>query len=149
MKFKKLFALGFAACMVFAAGCNGAGATEYEYIRESGASNMLKFSSSDKSLDDFLNDYLHRHLRYDEKRIGGLPLGDSVMFNKEWEAMSLMYFDAETSVGGRSLRDDPRLDLKRPVDKFGYTWSIKSRCNRISDSRRPISVRDGRFRIMR
>ena len=78
MKFKKLFALGFAACMVFAAGCNGAGATEYEYIRESGASNMLKFSSSDKSLDDFLNDYLHRHLRYDEKRIGGLPLGDSV-----------------------------------------------------------------------
>lgn len=91
MKFKKLFALGFAACMVFAAGCNGAGATEYEYIRESGASNMLKFSSSDKSLDDFLNDYLHRHLRYDEKRIGGLPLGDSVMFNKEWEAMSLMF----------------------------------------------------------
>ena len=36
MKFKKLFALGFAACMVFAAGCNGAGATEYEYIREIG-----------------------------------------------------------------------------------------------------------------
>lgn len=125
MKFKKLFALGFAACMVFAAGCNGAGATEYEYIRESGASNMLKFSSSDKSLDDFLNDYLHRHLRYDEKRIGGLPLGDSVMFNKEWEAMSLMYFDAETSVA------DDRYAMIRdwtsnvPVDKFGYTWSNK------------------------
>ena len=84
---------------------------------------MLKFSSSDKSLDDFLNDYLHRHLRYDEKRIGGLPLGDSVMFNKEWEAMSLMYFDAETSVA------DDRYAMIRdwtsnvPVDKFGYTWS--------------------------
>ena len=93
--------------MLFAAtGCtpkNPSGGTSYNsddyvYEREQGTSTMLKFSSTDEGLDNFLNDYLHRHLRYDDLRIGSLSLGASVMFNKEWEAMSLMYFDSETSV---------------------------------------------------
>ena len=84
---------------------------------------MLRFSSSDESLDDFLNDYLHRHLRYDEYRIGDLSLGSSVMFNKEWEAMSLFFFDSTSA----AVPDDRVAMMENflyniPVDKFGYTW---------------------------
>lgn len=85
--------------------------------------NMLHFSSSDKAMDDFLNDYLHRHLRYDDYRIGELSLGNSVMFNKEWEAMSLFFFDSTSN----TVPDDRVLMMENyldniPVDRFGYTW---------------------------
>lgn len=74
----------------------------------------------------FINDYLHRHLRYDDQRIGALSLGDSVMFNKEWESLALMWFDSTTSSG--AINDDRFAKIKSwisnaTVDKFGYVWS--------------------------
>lgn len=129
MKSKRLIALGAAACMLFACGCGNKGETpakeDYVYKRESGSSTMLKFSSSDDGLDSFLNDYLHRHLRYDDMRIGSLSLGNSVMFNKEWEAMSLMYFDSETSVPDDRYAMIKDWTTSVPVDRFGYVWSNK------------------------
>ena len=129
MKSKRLIALGAAACMLFACGCGNKGETtakeDYVYKRESGSSTMLKFSSSDEGLDSFLNDYLHRHLRYDDMRIGSLSLGNSVMFNKEWEAMSLMYFDSETSVPDDRYAMIKDWTTSVPVDRFGYVWSNK------------------------
>lgn len=120
--------------MLFAAtGCtpkNPSGGTSYNsddyvYEREQGTSTMLKFSSTDEGLDNFLNDYLHRHLRYDDLRIGSLSLGASVMFNKEWEAMSLMYFDSETSVSDDRYAMMKDWTTNVPVDKYGYVWSNK------------------------
>ena len=95
MNFKRIisFVVGMVMCLSLAAcGDKGGGDSDYteidyNYTKES--ETMLKFSSSDSDLDHFLNDYLHRHLRYDNYRIGDLSLGSSVMFNKEWEAMSL------------------------------------------------------------
>ena len=99
------------------------GESRQEYFTDKQSETMLHFSSSDKAMDDFLNDYLHRHLRYDDYRIGELSLGNSVMFNKEWEAMSLFFFDTTS----RAVPDDRVLMMENylyniPVDKFGYTW---------------------------
>lgn len=55
--------------------------------------DFVVFDSSDKGLNDFLNDFLKRHLRYDDNRIGKLSVGNAVMFDKEWESQSLMWFD--------------------------------------------------------
>lgn len=78
----KILTLIFSGIMVTAivAGCAKGDTFDYSYQKES--DTMLHFSSSDSDLDAFLNDYLHRHLRYDDYRIGLLSLGDSVMFNK-------------------------------------------------------------------
>ena len=84
MKVKGILAAGIAATLFLLCGCGGGGNTPgYEYGREQGSSNMLLFSSSDEGLDDFLNDYLHRHLRYANLRIGARALGSSALFNKE------------------------------------------------------------------
>ena len=121
---KKIIAaiLGAVLCLTFFGGCANKGdAVDYNYSKES--DTMLHFSSSDEGLDAFLNDYLHRHLRYDDYRIGDLALGNSVMFNKEWEAMSLFFFDSTST----AVPDD-RVEMMEnflyniPVDKFGYTW---------------------------
>lgn len=126
MKIKGILAAGVAATLLLSCGCGGGGKTpDYEYGREQGSSNMLLFSSSDEGLDDFLNDYLHRHLRYDNLRIGDGALGSSVMFNKEWEAMSLMYFDSQTSVPDDRYAMIEDWTTSVPVDKYGYTWSNK------------------------
>ena len=122
MKIKGILAAGIAATLLLFCGCGGDGnAPGYEYGREQGSSNMLLFSSSDEGLDNFLNDYLHRHLRYDNLRIGDGALGSSVMFNKEWEAMSLMFFDSETSVPDDRYAMIEDWTSNVPVDKFGYT----------------------------
>ena len=121
---KKVFAsiLGGVLCLAMLGGCaKTEESVAYTYGKES--DTMLHFSSSDESLDAFLNDYLHRHLRYDDYRIGDLALGSSVMFNKEWEAMSLFFFDSTS----KAIPDD-RVEMMEnflyniPVDKFGYTW---------------------------
>ena len=131
-RFKKALAIGCALALLSTAACasQGNGGTsfnsdDYNYEREQGTSTMLKFSSTDEGLDNFLNDYLHRHLRYDDLRIGSLSLGASVMFNKEWEAMSLMYFDSETSVSDDRYAMIEDWTSNVPVDKYGYVWSNK------------------------
>lgn len=96
-------------------------------INEKESENFIKFASTQSGFDDFINDYLHRHLRYDDERIGSLALGDSVMFNKEWESLALMWFDSTTSSG--EITDDRFAKIKSwisgvTIDKFGYVWAI-------------------------
>jgi len=88
--------------------------------------SFVRFNSSDKGMDEFINDYLDKHLRHNKNQIHGLPLGASVMFNKEWETMSLLWFDTTK----RNISDD-RFEMVKswleevPIDKFGYVWSNK------------------------
>lgn len=115
------------ACAFIGCGDKGGNTTggfdAYAYTRES-TTDMLTFSSSDKGLDNFLNDYLHRHLRYDDKRIDFRDLGSAVTFGKEWEAYSLMFFDSTEGVLGNSRQDMLRNYINNvPVDRFGYVWN--------------------------
>ena len=85
--------------------------------------SLLYFKSSDKALDRFLNDFSERHLRYNENSVGYFPIGNAVLFDKEWEAKSLMFFDTTSN----NISDD-RFEMmdnwlyNLPVDKFGYVW---------------------------
>lgn len=126
---KKICATFLALVCAFAfIGCsgnhsNGVSLDSYEYARES-TNDMLRFSSSDSGLDNFLNDFLHRHLRYDEKRIDFRDLGSAVTFGKEWEAYSLMFFDTTENVLGNSRQNMLRNYINNvPVDRFGYVWN--------------------------
>jgi|GEM_PF-1450533 len=88
--------------------------------------DLVSFYSSDAELDRFINSYLERHLRYNSNRIGPLSLGNSVLFNKEWESMALLWMNNDSE----HLADNRRQMLKDwiysiPVDKFGYVWSNK------------------------
>jgi hypothetical protein len=85
---------------------------------------LPQFYSSDEGLDRFLNEYFEKHLRYNKNRIHPHPVGASDMFNKEWEAMSLMWFDSTD----QAMPDNRQALMRRwltqvPVDRFGYTWS--------------------------
>ena len=96
-----------------------------ENVKES--EDFVNFVSTQADFDSFINDYLHRHLRYDDQRIGPLSLGDSVMFNKEWESLALMWFDSTTSSG--AITDDRFEKINTwisnvNIDKFGYVWAI-------------------------
>ncbi len=108
--------------LIGSAACSG-GTYDYHYSKTS--ENMLRFESSDKELDHFLNDFLHRHLRYDDYSIGPGRLGESVVFNKEYEALSLLWFDTTEKALGEG---DNRFDLvmqsidQIPVDDYGYAW---------------------------
>ena len=91
------------------------------------SADFVRFNSTQGDFDDFINDYLHRHLRYDDWRVGDLALGDSVMFNKEWESLALMWFDSTTSSG--AISDDRFQKINNwisnvTIDKFGYVWAI-------------------------
>lgn len=86
-------------------------------------SSMLYFKSSDDDLDAFLNDYMNRHLRYDENSIGYFTIGNACLFDKEWETKSLVFFDTTSN----NVSDDRYEMLSSwlnnlPVDKFGYVW---------------------------
>ena len=124
MKKSKRF-IGIAAailscCMFFITGC--ASAQNFEIKKES--DEMVKFVSSDEGLDNFLNDYLHRHLRYDDYRIGNVDLGgDDVMFSKEWSALSMYWFNCTDEVLNTDRFDMMRTFLHNvPQDEFGYVW---------------------------
>ena len=60
----------------------------------------LHYQSSDKGLADFLNDFSHRHLRYDDYSIGSPAVGDGTMFAKNWETESLVWHNSTTAALG-------------------------------------------------
>jgi hypothetical protein len=94
------------------------------YTYEKKSDNMLLFESSDSSLDSFLNEYMERHLSYNNKAIyTETKLGDGKTPWKEWEAMSLMFFDSTAG----NLGYDGKEKIKSWVnniyqDNQGYVW---------------------------
>lgn len=116
---KKILIAILAATLLFS--CTACSGAEYSYTKES--DSMLHFSSSDPDMDHFLNDYLHRHLRYDDYEIGELPLGQSTLFNKEAEALSLFWFDSQNAVPDDRYAMMENYFRRFPVDRFGYVWS--------------------------
>ena len=100
----------------------GGSAATYEYKKES--DDMIYFSSSDADFDAFINDFLHRHLSYDDDAIYPLTMGQGSWFSKEWESMAMKYFDISEKTLG-SDHYDIVMDLvdNRVIDKYGYVWN--------------------------
>ena len=129
MKYKKLKVLCVLvlALMLFISGCGTSGISVNqlsELTKEKKQPTFVNFNSSDSGLDSFVNEYLRRHLRFDSESIGTPVVGDCVMFGKEWEAKSLVWFDSTST----NVADDRHAKIKKwvndvPIDRFGYVWS--------------------------
>ena len=104
--FKKLLTVSMAAALAVAgAGCAATAKDkekEYKYIdltapvAEKSSEAMVSFQSSDTEFNNFINDYAHRHMRYDNERIGAMTVADNaaVMFEREWDSLALSWFDS-------------------------------------------------------
>lgn len=86
----------------------------------------LTFYTSDEALTEFMNDFYSRHIRVGEQAIGTAKMGACWSYAKEWEALSLSWFDS-TALGLGEYDADAlmmRYINSIDVDKFGnaYVW---------------------------
>lgn len=100
---------------------------DYTAVHRS-ADRNLAFYSSDKGLDDFLNDYRARHMRDGEDRIHTHPVGAGGTAWKEWESMIGSWWDTSSENGTMTsqyaTQDWIRRWLITPKqDKQGYIWA--------------------------
>ena len=124
--------LSVIVCAVAVAGCNKSPKKEEEppaLVLESEKMNellstkksdsLVYFGSSDNEFNDFLNDFAHRHLRYDEESVGNLTVADaaSVMFEREWDSLALSWFDS-ASLPKNNLNLLKQWFSRVVVDKF-------------------------------
>lgn len=93
----------------------------YTYTKQN-TEGLMQFYSGDASLDAFVNEYMKRHLRYDEETaISSLKLGESKSGWREWEAMSVMWMN--TAGIGYSPKDTIANWVSTiTMDDFGYVW---------------------------
>lgn len=86
-------ALAISACSL--AGCSQSPAHSY-------SGDVVHYSSSDAAMANFLNDFTHRNLRFDEESIAEptSSLGSGTGFAKNWETMSLVWHNSAGNVLG-------------------------------------------------
>ena len=60
----------------------------------------LHYQSSNGKLADFLNDFSHRNLRYDEYALGNTTVGGGTGYFKNWETMSLTWHNSSAAALG-------------------------------------------------
>jgi predicted small lipoprotein YifL len=136
MKKIRVMLFAFAFSLIFTlAGCGGKGSivipspdADFAPILAKQSEEFVKFVTPNANSDLFMNEYLERHLRYNDNRIGTAALGSGVMFAKEWESKSLMWFDTSYV----TVPDDRYAMLKSMlervnVDRFGYVWQSSGR----------------------
>ena len=51
----------------------------------------LHYNSSDEDMNTFLNDFLHRNMRYDSDSCGEYPVAHGTGFAKNWESMAVAF----------------------------------------------------------
>ncbi len=92
----------------------------YTYTKQNNA-GLMQFYSSDEGLDAFLNEYMERHLRYSDKAIGDIKIGETSTVWKEWEAMSVMWMNT-TAIGYSPKESVASFISNIYQDEFGYIW---------------------------
>ena len=92
----------------------------YTYTKQN-TDGLMQFYSSDETLDSFLNEYMRRHLRYDEDAIGDLKLGEGSTVWKEWETMSVMWMNT-AGIGYSPKETIGNWFSNIYQDAFGYIW---------------------------
>lgn len=92
----------------------------YTYTKQNNE-GLMQFYSSDQAFDSFINEYMRRHLRYDEYSIGDLKVGEGSTVWKEWDAMSVMWMNTA------GIGYSPKATVNNWIssitqDAFGYIW---------------------------
>ena len=101
-------------CVCGFCGCNDGGISDIGYVPPKATdADALHFSASDTAFADFLNDFAHRHLRYDDYSVAdlsglGFALGSGSGFAKNWETMGLVWHNSV----GTTLGSDKQQALK-------------------------------------
>lgn len=129
-KTKKILALTVAASMLCTTACGSeqrVSKEAYSYTKES--ESLTYFSSSDKELDAFLNDYFKRHVGYIDEEEGDMAVnsikpgaGFDAIFNHEWNTTALTWFDCFDSLDSDRLTNLKDSLKSVPVDRYGYVW---------------------------
>ena len=92
----------------------------YTYAKQNNE-GLMQFYSSDETLDAFLNDYMERHLRYSDNKIGDLKLGDTKTIWKEWDILASAWMN--TAGIGYNPKDKVANAISSIYqDEFGYIW---------------------------
>ncbi len=111
--------------------------TPLPYTKES--EKMLSFSSSDKKLDFFLNDYFKRHAGYvdaegNDWKVTSVKAGVNAkeFFWQEWSTMMYDYFDSEEGLESNRLEGIRNRQRTIPVDRYGFVWGY-------DDSTKPLN----------
>ena len=132
MKAWKNIVSGLIVCSLLAAlpACSASAPIVYDGLE-------LHYQSSDASLADFLNDYAHRNLRYDDYAVGSFTVGSGTGFAKNWETMSLTWHNS----GGTVLGEDKTVRILNYLnaidqDDLGMIYNT-------SNSREAASVEAG------
>lgn len=83
--------------------------------------DVVHYSSSDAGLANFLNDFTHRNLRFDEESIAdpSMSLGTGTGFAKNWETMSLVWHNSKGNVLGDNKLETIK-DFLRTITQDGY-----------------------------
>ena len=92
----------------------------YTYTKQN-KEGLMQFYSSDAALDEFLNEYMRRHLRYDDEAVGDLKIGEGSTVWKEWEAMSVMWMNT-AGIGYSPKESIGNWFSNIYQDDFGYIW---------------------------
>ncbi len=108
-----LMGLVLSGTMLF--GCSG-GTVFPEYNGDT-----VHYAASDAEFADFLNDFTHRNLRFDEESVAdpAMSLGTGTGFAKNWETMSLVWNNSRGNVLGNDKLESIR-DFLRTITQDGY-----------------------------
>ena len=83
------------------------------------------FESSDGVLDNFLNDYMERHIGYNENRVITNTLGTGTTYAKYWEEKSLSWFDHD--ILGKDIEESIKTQLEvTPQDDYGMIFNANN-----------------------
>ena len=58
----------------------------------------LHFHTSDSGMNEFLNDFTRRNMRYDSYSVGSIPVGNGTGFQKNWETMAISFQNSVAQV---------------------------------------------------
>lgn len=129
-KGKRVISFAVAVTMLCSTACESTQKVSkdvYSYTKES--DSLTYFSSSDKELDQFLNDYFKRHVGYVDEEEGDMSVnsikpgaGFDAIFNHEWNTMALSWFDCFDSLDSDRLTNLKDSLQSVPVDRYGYVW---------------------------
>ena len=83
------------------------------------------FESSDGALDNFLNDYMERHIGYNDNRVITNTLGTGTTYAKYWEEKSLSWFDHD--IIGKDIEESIKTQLEvTPQDDYGMIFNANN-----------------------
>ena len=83
------------------------------------------FESSDVALDNFLNDYMERHIGYNDNRVITNTLGTGTTYAKYWEEKSLSWFDND--ILGKDIESSIKTQLEvTPQDDYGMIFNANN-----------------------